>query len=194
MNWLVFLIVGVLAVAVDRSLGTVLVLDRLGDVRPSFVMPLLVFVALFADRSHALWACLLLGLLVDLVVPIKGMSGTDAFIPGPHALGFAFAGYLIVQVRSMLFRGRVLTIALMTLAAVIAAGLVTIFIYSVRSWLPGERLDYFPAGGAGAELVRMAGIGVYTALVTIVLGWLMLQTMPLWAFPTVGVRGRHGRY
>ena len=79
----------------------------------------------------ALAFLVLLGLLVDLASPL--MHGRDQVGPllGPHALGYVFGCYMILQLRAMLFRRRAVTFAVMTAMAMIAAGLVVVFLLAV---------------------------------------------------------------
>jgi rod shape-determining protein MreD len=180
MRWPVFALFAYLFLVLEVSLRNVLILGPIG---PSFVIVLVVFISLFAPRMTALWACWILGLLADLCTPL--MQGADLVGPliGPHALGYVFGGYLILQLRAMLFRRRALTLAVMTAICLIAASLVVVFIYAVHGWYPGEELawaDLHPVG----ELLRRLGVALYSGLLALVIGPVLVWTAPAWAFRT----------
>ena len=194
MRWLVFLIFAITAIVLELSFRHVLALRSLGGVSPSFIAPLVVFVALCASRRSALWACLLLGLLLDMLTQLP-YGKEIAYVPGPHALGYVFGGYLVLQIRAMVFRGRVLTLALLTLALVVAVSIVVVAIYSIRSWYPDSATIYPTKPSALRAMLRQIGVGIYSALMAIPVGWILLQTLPLWSFATAGQasRVRRGR-
>ncbi len=62
MRWAVFGLFAFLTLAVDTSLADVV---AIGGLRPSSCALLAVFIALSAPRLPALWACFILGLLLD---------------------------------------------------------------------------------------------------------------------------------
>ena len=66
MRWSVFAIAAFVVVVAQLSLRDTLILHSAGEIRPDFIACLAVFIALFAERSAALWACWILGLLMDL--------------------------------------------------------------------------------------------------------------------------------
>jgi hypothetical protein len=106
---------------------------------------------------------------------------------GPHALGYTFAGVVVLQVRAMLFRRSVLTIALMTFIAYLAASLVVVAIYSVRRWYPEDPLYWTDFRAAGV-LVRQVGIAAYSFVLALPLGWILLTLSPAWGFQTATQR------
>jgi rod shape-determining protein MreD len=174
-RWPVFAVFAYLALVLEVSLRNVLLL---GPVGPSFVAVLVVFVSLFAPRLTALWACWSLGLLVDLCTPL--MHGADEVGPmlGPHALGYVFGGYVILQLRAMLFRRRAVTFAVMTAISLVAAGLVVVFLHAVHRLYPGEGLEMRPLG----ELLLRLAVAGYSGVVALLLGPLLVWTVPLWRF------------
>lgn len=178
MRWTVFFVFAVGAVVLETSDLTfrVLMLDRLGDLYPSFTGILVVFVALFAPRTPALWAAWLAGVLLDLAV-----ARGEIILVGPHALGFVFGTYLVLQVRTMVFRQRILTAALLTVLCLVASGVVEVAILTLRMWLAA------PDGPSAAvhpmmELGRRVGIAAYSGLLAVPVCWLLMQTAPLWGF------------
>ena len=193
MNWLAYVLVLGVALAVDASLGLVLTLHGLGGIKPMFTVPVVVFAALFAHRSTACWAALAGGLLVDFSTPLLVAGRPPLYVPGPHALGFLFATLLILQLRAMVFRTRMLTMVVFSGVFVVAAGLVVVSLYVIRSYLPGEAAAYPMADTALRELLRRLGTGVYTAAIAAPMGWLLLWSLPLWDMPHATARGRGTR-
>jgi cell shape-determining protein MreD len=179
MRWAVFLGFAFLVLVLDGSLVGAL---TLWSFAPHLPLVLVVFIGLFAARFAALVGAVLLGLVMDLTLPLEqGIAQPVVYVIGPHALGFAFAAYVVLQVRTLVFRQRVVTVAVLSFAAVMAAGTVVIAIYLVRSWY-GEGTLYFASGSAARELARHAAIGLYTAIIALPLGWLLLASTPLWGF------------
>ncbi len=173
MRWPVFIIFAFLAVVAQLSVRNAFTLYSIRGISPDFVAALAVFVALFANRSAALWACWTLGLLVDLAPP----DGSTYHLIGPHALGYAAGGYLVLQLRSMVFRRRAITMGFLTFLALIAASLVAVMLLSIRSWYPNE-LAYAPLNDLGRRVL----IAVYSGVVAIAIGWLLNKSVPLWGF------------
>lgn len=182
MRWQVFIIVAFLAVVIDASFINVLNVGILGGVTPSVVALLVVFISLFASRLSALSGCLLLGVLLDLSFPaLAAADGSDVYLIGPHALGLLFGGYLILQMRTMVFRQRALTLGVLAGLCVLTAGIVMTAIFIIRGWY-GEGVNYLSQPTAFGELLKHAAIALYTALLGVPLGWIMLQTLPAWGF------------
>ena len=146
MRWAMFAVAAFTFLVLEMSLSNVLVVRSLGNIAPSFVAVLAVFLSLFAPRMTALWACWILGLLVDLSVYIPHGTDRPGPIIGPHALGYAGACMLVLYVRSMLFRGRALTVAVMTVVFVVAASVIAMALYGVQNWYPDAHLDCYRIG------------------------------------------------
>lgn len=174
MRWAVFAIFGFVLVVIQLSLRNALTLQSLWQISPNVVAPLAVFIALFAQRSAVLWACWLLGLLVDLS---PQSAGATYHLLGVNALAYTAGGYVIMQLRTTVFRRRVLTVGFLTLVFIVAATLVSVMLLTIRSWYPGE-LSYRPLAGLGKGVL----IAVYSGIIAIPLGWLLNQTFSLWGF------------
>ena len=101
----------------------------LGGVVPSFLLVLAVFVALSATATAALGGAIVLGVIADAL-----SSPYPGFTPlGPLAAGYFVGVYAVLQVRGMLFRNSVLTLAVMTLLAGLFAELVAVVLVSLLS-------------------------------------------------------------
>jgi rod shape-determining protein MreD len=166
-------------------LSEVLRIEKLGHIRPSLCGVVAVFVALSAPRTAALWACLVLGSLLDLAHPLTVAENRVVYLIGPHALGYVLGGWLVISGRAMVFRRRPLTIGVMTVLCLLAVQLVAVSLYVLRSqsWYPGEAV-FWTETTALAELGRRMLGAVYSGLFAIPVGWLLVQTIGLWGFQT----------
>lgn len=182
MRWQIFIVFAYLAVVAEVSFINVLNVGIMGGVTPSVVALLVVFICLFASRLSALSGALLLGALLDLSMPaLAGHGGRDIYLVGPYALGLLSGGYLVLQMRTMVFRQRALTLGVLTGICVLTAGVVMTAIYVIRSWY-GEGVVYMPQSTAFGELIKHGAVAIYSALLGIPLGWILLQTLPAWGF------------
>ena len=186
MRWVVvFVVVSVLAVAMQTSLVEwLLTLDSLGGIWPSLVGVVLVFVAIFAPRPAVLWAAWGLGLFYDL-----SLAQPQGVQIGPHALGYVFGAYLILQLRTMVFRRHLITISLMTAMFLAASGVVEVALLTVRLMFGDASLaaaEFRPV----IEMLKRFGIAIYSALAAFPIGWILIKSLSLWAFPQVSGRRR----
>jgi rod shape-determining protein MreD len=183
MRWIVFVVFALVGLVFDTGFSEVLRIEKLGHVRPSLCAVVAVFVALSAPRTAALWACLILGLLLDLSHPLTIAENRVVYLIGPFALGYSLGGWLVLAGRPMVFRRRPLTIGVMTVGYLLAAQVVAVSLYLIRGqgWYPGPAL-FWTDTTALAELgVRLLGV-LYSGLLAIPVGWLLVQTIGLWGF------------
>ena len=183
MRWWAFVIAAFVFLVAEVSLRNALTLRFAGNVSPSFVAVLAAYLATFAPRRAALWACLGLGLLMDLVMPVPdgAVGGGAGPILGANGLGYVFGCLAIVQIRAMLLRRRALTLAAMTVLFVIAAGIVTIFVYVVHGWYPSEQ-PYWSDVRPSLELLRRLGMAAYSGIAALLISPVLVWTMPAWGF------------
>ncbi len=174
---MVFAVVAFAFLVLEMSVSNVLVVRSLGNIAPSFVAVLAVFVSLFAPRLTALWACWTLGLLLDLSIYLPHGTDRPGPIIGPYALGYVGGCMIVLYVRSMLFRNRTPTVAVMTIVFVAASSLVAMLFYFVQDFYPGGGLDRPPG-----ELTRRLGIAVYSGALALLIGRPLIWTAPVWAF------------
>jgi rod shape-determining protein MreD len=177
MRWMLFLVFATVAIAIDTSsLVALLSLPTLGDLIPTVAGVVIVFVGLYAPRSVALWSAWVMGVLVDLVPPAG-----DGVLLGPHALGYVLATVVVLQVRTMVFRRRVLTICVLTFVGLAVSVPVEVLVNTVRMW-HADPLPTWEVYRPWVELLRGVGNALYTALIAIPVGWLLVRTLPLWGF------------
>ncbi len=151
-----------------------------GGVAPSFLIPLVVFIALHAETRPALWSALILGLIVDLIQPVALVDGGAATIPGPHALGFLLAVQMTLSMRGMVIRRNPLTLVVLSILGMAIATLVVIAFTSVRGLL-----DPSLARRGAAELAPGILSALYTGLTALVLSFPLFALSPFFGFPNL---------
>lgn len=173
MNWLVFFLGAWVTMGLQLGLRDGLALGPTA-VAPSFALIYLVFVALSAPKRTALWAGLVIGLLLDLTRALPSADAQSVVtVIGPMTLGGALAAYAVVQVRGVLYQRNPLTAPVVTAIAVFLAHLVAIATLELRSW-------YDPAVDISAlgDVARAALIAVYSAAVMFVVNLLLRPALP----------------
>jgi len=175
-NWLIFALTTYVLLGLQVGLRPLLMIDVAGGVFPSFLLILMVFLGLSAAPMTVAWAALILGCLIDLM-PTTG----DVAILGPAALGYLVGSYAVVQLRSLLFRESILTLAIMVFAVGLFVNLTEVAIYSFRG-LGFLADDPIPGWSAFDELVRRFLVLLYSAAVAVPVGWALFRMGPLWGF------------
>jgi cell shape-determining protein MreD len=115
---------------------------------------------------------------VDLCIDLPYGQDRAAPLIGAHALGYTFGCFLLLQLRTMLFRGSALTLAVMTVLCAIASSLVVVFILGLHGQFEPQWAEARPT----ADLLRRVGNAVYSGVLALLLGPLLLWSMPVWAF------------
>ncbi len=186
MNRVVFLLAAWVCFGLELGLKPFLQLGT-SQMAPSFVITLLVFVAMQASATSSLGAGLLIGLLIDLTsartAPVTGEAIT---IVGPYALGCLAASYLTLTARTMVVRHNPLTFAFLAFVASMLTHIVAAALLEFRS-------VYDPAVSfsAASELATRLGSSVYTAAIALPMGWVLRLFSPFFKFPQSGSsRGR----
>jgi rod shape-determining protein MreD len=178
MRWWVFAILAYLSLALETSLRDVLEIGATG-VSPSFAIIYATFIALNAPSRVALWACLVLGLGIDLLSTVG--DGTYIVI-GPNALGYTLACVLLLQMRTLVLHRNLTTLALCVLIAAVFAHIVVLALMTARSWVDPL------AWNMGQQLLTRLGIALYSAALTLPLGILNPPLTGLHDFPQVHMR------
>jgi len=161
MNWIVFLVVSWFALGLEVGFDALRLAP--GDVAPSFVIPILVYIALSAPAKHALWAALLIGALLDLTWIIPRDDLAEATVIGPNALGALIATQLVLSLRGMVIRKHPLTLVVLSIASASVMGVVVVAFMTLRE-LYGDPIDFSPTGELGTRLLSALYTGA-TALV-----------------------------
>jgi cell shape-determining protein MreD len=178
MNAIVVIIAAILALAFDSSFAEIFTLRSTGSITPQAMPCLVVFIALFAPETTALFVAIMLGILVDLS-PGHGQLGLGAHLIGPNTLGFMITTLLILKVRNIVFRRRIITIACFVAGGVIVTAAVQAFVLITRGFMPWNAAA---TGGGVAELAKLFGTAIYSGLLAVPIGWCFLSTIGLWKF------------
>lgn len=184
MRWLTFILFAYLFAAADAGLAN---LFQIGSVRPNLLLILGVFIGMSASPMALAWAMLVLGVLADVVnSPLASMGTT---ILGPSALGFLFGGWAMLQFRGLVFRQSAIAMAVLVFLTGIFVHLVIVALVSVRgmAWPVGEPV---PGWSASDQLVHRFLELIYTALVAIPLGAILIHFEHWWGFG----HGKHRTY
>ncbi|TVQ63802.1 MAG: hypothetical protein EA378_00730 [Phycisphaerales bacterium] len=174
MNWLVFAIAAWFVLGLEVGLKDIFQLGPTA-IAPSFVVPLAVFIALAAPPRQTLWACLILGLGMDLTARV---AGSPSVVVGPYALGFLLMGQLVLAARGLMIRRNPLSLVLLSVLGSIVASIVVVAIYTIRGLVFGP--EPFPAG---QQLVTRVLAALYTVLTAFGMSLLLLPAAGLFGFP-----------
>lgn len=180
MNWLVFTLVTFLFLVLENGLRTLLSIDIVEGVSPSFLLVLMVFVGLMANSPVVAWASLLLGIVADL----QPGPVAEGVIVGPAALGFLVGGWAVTQLRSLVFRQSMTTLAVMTFASGIFVHLVIVALYTMRG-LGLMGAEPVANWSAADQLVRRFLELIYSSAIALPLGWILFRYIWIWGFPHI---------
>ncbi len=178
MKWPLPLLLAYVLLALQPTVGEALRLGHNGP-PPSIIMPLAVFIALFANQRAAMWAALAIGLAID----ISTLRGTEALaVVGPHALGYVAAAYLVHTARPLVMRRNPLTLMVLSIGGELLSSIIVTFVFAVRraiwwgSWADAPRHALF------AELWDRVLGSVYTGLPALALALVFFPLMPWFGF------------
>ena len=178
MRALVVIIATIIAMAFDSSFGGVFTLRSAGSITPLAMPCLVVFIALFAPQTLVYVLSLMLGVLVDLS-PGQGILEGGSHLIGPHAGELIAEIGVAMRIRVVVFRRRVLTVAVLAAGSVLVTGSVYALVMLTRGMLPWTP----DAAGGGIEaFAKLFGTAIYTGLLAVPLGWCMLSTIGMWRF------------
>lgn len=178
MRWLIFTIAAFVAYVLETGLRNLLAIPDEAGAAPSFLLILAAFIGLMAPSPTVAWAALVLGLLTDLKTPLT----SDGVLIGPAAVGFLAGGYALVQLRAMVFRESVLSLAVMTFTMGVFAQLVIVAILTVRGLTPAGPIEGWDAP---TQLLHRFFDLLYTVALSIPLGVLLFRYVQVWGFPKV---------
>ncbi len=188
MRWLTFFIFAYLMLVVEVGLRTLWSLPIGGGVAPSLTLVLLVFVTLSARPVHAAWAAIILGVLVDLAPVAVTPQGLDVLIVGPTSMGYLIGVAVTLRLRGVLFRQSpiALGIASLVLGAIALLMFVTLMslrgVFTLGPLAGGPLGEPIPGWRASAQLIHGFVQVIYTALIALPVGYLLLKTDPWWRF------------
>jgi hypothetical protein len=170
MNWLVFAITSYIFLLMQNGLTSLMgIPDALG-VSPDFLLILAVYIGLLAPTRTVAWGMLSLGILANL---LPGPIDADPVL-GPVALGYLAGAFAVLQLRTLVFRESVVSLAIMVFVVGIFIQLVTVALYTARG-LPFLLADPIPNWSASDQLVHRFLELLYSALIAIPLGYLLIH-------------------
>lgn len=185
MRWAIFALAAYVVLGMELGLRTLLSV-QVGamPIAPSFMLVYLVFIAAHGPSVTVQWAAVILGVLVDLASPLTVPgSETQAYIVGPHALGFWLGAMLTLQLRAMVYRRHPFTMAFLTLLSGLSANFLAVFILLVRrilgDWFGVERQIEW---NASDELVARFLVVLYSAVLALPMGWALNRLSALFGF------------
>jgi len=196
MRWVTFAITAYLLLALETGLRTLWSVPWAWDASPSLLLILLVYLGLWAPPWKVAWAAVILGLLGDLYPRAVAGAQPDIAVLGPTALGFAVGAYVLLQLRTMVFRDSLVTMAVMTFVTGLCAHLLTVAMFVLRGlhlpWISGFLADSpLPGWSTSQELLlRFLGL-LYTTILAVPVGWLLLKTHKFWAFDPIRGLGEY---
>lgn len=182
MSWVVFALAAWVMLGLEQGLRGALELGT-SNIAPSFLAVYAVFIASSAPPRAAQWACLIVGLLVDLSSPVPRTDATLFTVAGPNALGALLMCQLVLALRGLMFRRNPLTIAFLSCIGFATWQAVLTAIYTIRSFT-GDPIVWSPAREIGIRL----GASVYTGLLALPLSLILILLVPLFAFQFVPYR------
>lgn len=179
MNPLLMVLLGWLAVGLEMGLKPVLSV-RVGSLvaGPSFVVPLAAMVALCAPPQQALWACMALGVALDLTSPRDGLT-----IVGPYGIGMVLACQLVLALRGLVIRRNPLTLMVVSVLACLVCQVWVTAVMTARRVVDADLV-----WSSTHELVERGLGAVLTAGTALVLSLVLLPMAPL-----LGLAGGHGK-
>lgn len=182
MRWTVFFIMAFILLALEVGLHPLWVLP-IGPYRaasPSLLLILGVFLCMNTTAGYIVTAMILLGALTDLTQPVgKAEPVRDIVLLGPAALGFLLGGFVIMQLRHLVFRDSVVTLIAMTFAGGLFVQLGIVAVISLRGVVPTEPVpDWQPM----SQLLHRTMSVVYSAALAAPLGMLLIRTRHWWGF------------
>lgn len=185
MNWLAFALLAWLALGMQLGLAPLLSPGS-GSVSGSFVIPVLVYVALHAPSRTAVWAALVLGVLIDLTSPMPRGDGGEAYVLGPHAIGCFAAAHFTLAARGLVIKRNPIAFTVLCVLAAAVAAVIAVAFFTARSLYPGDPI----AWSAGSELLTRLGSALFTGLFALVLTLPFALLTPFMGFAHAGY-GHH---
>jgi len=182
-NWIIFAILAYLAAALqDGLVPTLLIQAPVGEVRPNLLLILAVFLAMHAPSRVVLLTWAALGLILDiLTVDYAG----GAVLLGPYTFGFLAGAVVALQLRQVVLKHHVFSLAFCTAVCGTGVALIVVGIFGFRN-LYDPLAGYSPLADLAA---RVLGV-LYTAVLALPLSWPLIRWQSIFSFhtPKMGAR------
>ncbi len=163
MRWAVFLLLAWAALGLELSLRKALALGHTG-IAPSFVFCALTMIAASAPPGKVYWLAWIMGLLVDATFMLPTQNGADARVLGPYALSLTAGAFMIVSIRTLMYKRSPFAYGFLALVGSLVAQVCVVAIFTVRASV----FDSL-AWSAGHELWTRLASCIYTGAAMTVL-------------------------
>tara|TARA_R110002111_G_scaffold34314_2_gene68311 strand:- start:225 stop:785 length:561 start_codon:yes stop_codon:yes gene_type:complete len=177
MNWLLFAITSYVFLLLQIGLKPLLGVPDAYGASPNFLLILAVFIGLSAQSKTVAWGMLTLGIVANLI-PGPEPTGT---ILGPVALGYLAGAFAVLQLRTLVFRESVVSLAILVFVVGIIIQLVTVALYTGRG-LPIFLDQPIPNWSAIDELFQRFWELLYSAIAAVPLGFILMRLQPSFNF------------
>ncbi len=177
MNWLAFSIVAYLCLLMQVGLTPLLGIPDPMGVTPNFLLIYAVYIGMNAPPRMVGWSMLIVGLLENLL-PGPLPAGP---ILGPETLGYLFGAFAVLQLRGLVFRESVISLAMLVLFVGIFIELVIVALYSARG-LPFLLGQPIPHWDPSDQLFERFWVLLYSVVVSLPLGGLLIKLSPVFRF------------
>ena len=186
MSWIAYAAALWLALGLELGLKPVPELGATG-IAPSFVVILVVFIALHAPATTAVAAGMIAGLMLDLThtVPLEGAAESITIV-GPYALGLMAGAYAVVVSRALMMQHNILTYGFLAFIASAVMSVFAVTLFTLRSYY--DPFLFSP----GTQLFTRTGASLFTALLAIALVPLLRVFIGVFGFPSGGMGRRRG--
>ncbi len=162
MRWAVFLLLAWATLGLELSLRKALSLGQTG-IAPSFVFCLVTIIAATAQPGRVYWLAWVMGLLLDVTFMLPTENGADVRVIGPYALSTVAGAYMIVSIRSLMYKRSPFAYGFTAAVGSMVAQACLIAIFTIRA----ATLDHI-AWSAGHEVWTRLASCLYTgALMTL---------------------------
>lgn len=173
MNWLLFAILTYAFLLMQVGLTALLGIPDAQGIKPDFLLIFAVFIGIQAQARTVAWGMLTLGIVANLLPgPVK-----EGPLLGPEALGYVAGAFAVLQLRTLVFRESVISLAIMVFVVGIFIELVTVALYTGRG-LPLFLGQPIPNWNASDELVHRFLILLYSAIASVPIGLVLLKIAP----------------
>ena len=177
MNWLIFAILTYVFLLMQVGLTALLGIPDAQGVTPDFLLIFAVYIGMQAPGRYVGWAMLAIGLCANLLPgPVA-----DGPILGPEALGYLAGAFAVLQLRTLVFRESMISLASMVFVVGVFIQLVIVALYTARG-LPFLLGQPIPHWSASDELFERFQVLLYSAIAAVPIGMVLLRLNPVMNF------------
>jgi cell shape-determining protein MreD len=176
-NWTIFAIFTYVTLVLQLGLAPTLQLTPdIGEVQPSFVIVFAVFVAMHAPTKAVVISWAVLGLLLDLLTEDYAAAG--AVLVGPYTFAFLAGSFVALQLRQVVLKQHLFSLAFCTVICGAAVALVYVGIFGVRNLYDPPHPNYSAVRDLAVHTLEM----LYSGFLALALGLPLLKATSLFSF------------